>query len=40
LRDVRDKAFLTYRYNPVRDELVVERTQGRPWLRIKPGALE
>jgi hypothetical protein len=40
LRDVRDKAFLTYRYNPARDELVVERTQGRPWLRIKPGALE
>ena len=40
LRDVRDKAFLTYRYNPVRDELVVERAQGRTWLRLAPSALD
>ena len=40
LRNPRDKLFLTYRYNPARDELVVERTQGRAWLRIAPSALE
>jgi hypothetical protein len=40
LRDVRDKLFLNYRYNPARDELVVERTPGRAWLRMKPSELE
>ena len=39
LRDVRDKVFLTYRYNPATDEIVVERTPGRAWLRITPSRL-
>jgi hypothetical protein len=39
LRDARDKLFLTYRYNPARDHLVVERVQGRAWMRITPSAL-
>ena len=40
LRDARDKLFLTYRYNPAQDELVVERVQGRAWLRLAPSVLE
>jgi hypothetical protein len=40
LRDARDKLFLTYRYNPARDQLVVERVQGRVWLRLAPSDLE
>ena len=40
LADVRDKLFLTYRFNPARDQLVVERVQGRAWLKLAPSALE
>jgi hypothetical protein len=40
LREVRDKLFLNYRYNPARDELVVERTPGRVWMKVAPSSLE
>lgn len=36
LSDVRDRAYLTYRLNAVRDTFVVERTRGRRWLAFKP----
>lgn len=39
LSNVRDKAYLTYRCNPVRDRLRVERTPGRRWLDITPSTL-
>lgn len=39
LSNVRDRQFLTYRLNAVRDTLVVERTPGRRWLRIAPASL-
>jgi hypothetical protein len=39
LSNVRDRAFLTYRFNPARDALHAERTPGRTWLHIKPSAL-
>ncbi len=35
LSDVRDKCFLTYRMNPVHDEVSVERTPGRRWMRVR-----
>lgn len=39
LADVRDRCFLTYRMNPVLDEVTVERTPGAVWLEIRPSAL-
>lgn len=39
LRDVRDLCFLTYRMNPARDTVTVERTPGSVWLEIRPSAL-
>lgn len=39
LSRVREKCFLTYRMNPLRDEIVVERTAGRRWMKIRPSAL-
>jgi len=39
LSGVREKCFLTYRMNPRDDEIAVERSAGRTWLRIRPSAL-
>lgn len=39
LSSVRDRTFLTYRFNPARDTFVVERTPGRRWLSFAAGAL-
>jgi hypothetical protein len=39
LSEVRDRAYLTYRFDPARDRVVVERTPGRAWLRITPSEL-
>ena len=39
LSRVREKCFLTYRMNPGVDEITVERTAGRQWLKIRPSAL-
>jgi hypothetical protein len=39
LSHVRDKLFLTYRYNPVSDRFIAERTPGKPWLRLCAGEL-
>lgn len=37
LSDVRERGFLTYRMNVVRDTLRVERTPDRTWMRLQPG---
>lgn len=39
LSNIRDSCFLTYRLNPVRDRVRVERSPGTPWLELRPGAL-
>ena len=39
LSNVRHRAYLTYRLNPVRDTFVAERTPGRKWLAFAPSAL-
>jgi len=39
LSNVRDLCFLTYRMNPTRDQVRVERTPGRKWLEIAPSRL-
>jgi len=39
LSRVREKCFLTYRMNPRLDEISVERSAGRPWLKIRPSTL-
>ena len=39
LSDVREKCFLMYRMNPAGDEISVERTEGRRWLKVRPSAL-
>lgn len=39
LSRVREKCFLTYRMNPLHDEIVVERSAGRRWMKIRPSAL-
>jgi len=39
LSKVRDRAFLTYRLNVVRDTFVAERTSGRKWIRLAPSTL-
>lgn len=39
LSNVRDRTFLTYRLNAVRDTFVAERTPGRKWIRLAPSSL-
>lgn len=39
LSNVRDQCFLTYRTNPTKDLVRVERTPGRKWMEIRPSAL-
>jgi len=39
LSGVRDQCYLTYRMNPTRDLVRVERTPGRKWLEIRPSSL-
>ena len=39
LSRARDLCFLTYRMNPTRDLVRVERTLGRKWLEIRPSSL-
>jgi hypothetical protein len=39
LANPRDVCLLTYVMNPVQDRVVVERTPGRPWLRLRPSEL-
>lgn len=39
LSDVRDKALLTYRYNPATDRFLVERAAGRRWLAFDAHSL-
>lgn len=39
LSRVRDMCVLTYRTNPTKDLVRVERTPGRKWLEIKPSSL-
>ncbi|MEP6608454.1 MAG: RES family NAD+ phosphorylase [Burkholderiaceae bacterium] len=40
LSNVRDKLFVTYRVNVVRDTFVAERTRNRAWLSFAPSSLE
>jgi hypothetical protein len=39
LSNVRDRAYLTYRLDVAQDSLVVERTQGRKWMKLTPSSL-
>ena len=39
LSNVRDRAYLTYRLNAVRDTFVAERARGRKWLAFAPSTL-
>jgi hypothetical protein len=39
LSNVRDRTFLTYRLNALRDTFVAERTPGRKWIRLTPSTL-
>jgi hypothetical protein len=39
LSNVRDRAFLTYRLNAMRDTFAAERTPGRTWLQCSPSTL-
>jgi hypothetical protein len=39
LSGVRDRCYLTYRSNPTRDEVVVEREPGEAWLTVRPSEL-
>jgi len=39
LSNVRDRMFLTYRMNVVRDTFVAEHTPGTEWLRFRPSVL-
>ncbi len=39
LSDVREKCFLTYRMNPLQDEIEIERAPGKRWLQLRPSAL-
>jgi hypothetical protein len=40
LSNVRDKMFVTYKMNVVRDSFVAERARGRTWLAFAPSGLE
>jgi hypothetical protein len=39
LSNARDRSFLTYRLNPLRDAFRAERTRGKTWLRFSPSTL-
>jgi hypothetical protein len=39
LSNVRDKTFLTYRFNAARDAFVAERTPRKTWLEFAPSTL-
>jgi hypothetical protein len=39
LSSVRDRCYLTYRTNPTRDEVSVEREPGQTWLTVRPSEL-
>jgi hypothetical protein len=39
LSRVRDRCYLTYLTNPTKDEVVVERQEGRLWLEVKASRL-
>lgn len=39
LSNVRDRTFLTYRLDAVRDMFIAERTPGRKWIRLAPSDL-
>jgi hypothetical protein len=39
LSNARDLSFLTYRSNPTRDAVRVERTPGRKWMELRPSSL-
>ena len=40
LSNVRDKIFVTYKINVVRDTFVAERARGRAWISLAPSSLE
>ncbi len=40
LSNVRERGFVTYKANVVRDTFVAERTRGRAWLQFAPSSLE
>lgn len=40
LSNVREKMFVTYKVNVVRDTFVAERTRGRAWMSFAPSSLE
>lgn len=40
LSSVRDRCYLTYRTNPTRDEVIVERDPGETWLTVRPSELD
>jgi hypothetical protein len=40
LSNVREKMFVTYKVNVVRDTFIAERTRGRAWLSFAPSSLE
>jgi hypothetical protein len=40
LSNAREKMFVTYKLNVVRDTFVAERTRGRTWLSFAPSGLE
>jgi hypothetical protein len=40
LSNVREKMFVTYKVNVVRDTFIVERARGRAWLSFAPSSLE
>jgi hypothetical protein len=39
LSGVRDRCYLTYVTNPIRDEVVVQRQNGEPWMTVRPSEL-
>jgi hypothetical protein len=39
LCSVKDRCYLTYLTNPTKDDVVVERRQGRTWMMVKPSRL-
>lgn len=40
LSTVRDRCYLTYVTNPMRDEVVVRRQNGRTWMTVRPSELQ
>jgi len=39
LSNVHDQCFLSYRMNPTKDAVRIERTPGRKWMEVKPSSL-